>query len=88
MSKVLIIGIGNEFRQDDGIGILIARKIKLMNLPNIEVHEASGEGSELIEMWKGKSSVIIVDAVNSGKESGKIYYFDAVTQAPPTKFFN
>lgn len=88
MSKILLIGIGNEFRQDDGIGILIARKIKLMNLPNVEVHEASGEGSELIEMWKGKSSVIVVDAVNSGNVPGEIYYFNAVTESLPSKFFN
>ncbi|MBU2444645.1 MAG: hydrogenase maturation protease [Bacteroidetes bacterium] len=88
MSKILLIGIGNEFRQDDGIGIHIARKIKMMNLPNVEIHEASGEGSELIEKWKGKSSVIIVDAVNSGNVPGEIYFFNTVTESLPTKFFN
>jgi hydrogenase maturation protease len=88
MLKILLIGIGNEFRSDDGIGIHIARKIKQMNLPNVEVLEASGEGSELIELWKNQKFVIIVDAVNSGDQPGKIFKFEVAEQSPPTKFFN
>jgi len=88
MSRNLIIGIGNEFRSDDGIGIHIARKINQLNLPNVEVIEASGEGSELIELWKEKKIVIIFDAVNSGSEPGKIFKLDAAAQPLPTKFFN
>ncbi len=88
MSDILIIGIGNEFRSDDAVGILIARKIKSLNLPQIEVIEANGEGSELIELWKDKKSVIICDAVSSGSEPGKIHQIDASKNKVSTNFFN
>ncbi|MBM4175484.1 MAG: hydrogenase maturation protease [Ignavibacteria bacterium] len=88
MLNILLIGIGNEFRSDDGIGILISRKIKQLNLPNIVVIEASGEGSELIELWKNQKFVIVVDAVNSGSKPGKIFKFDVTEQSLPIKFFN
>ena len=86
--NTLIIGIGNEFRIDDAIGLHVARRLKELLLENVEVIEASGEGAELLELWKSYDKVFAIDAVCSGNNPGKIYRFNVHTEKPPTKFFN
>jgi len=86
--KVLVIGIGNEFRNDDGVGVYVARRLRKLNLPHIKAVEHSGEGAQLAEMWKAKRNVIIIDATASGAEPGTIFRFDATKQPVPTKFFH
>jgi len=87
-SPILIIGIGNIYRGDDGVGILTARKIRKRNLSGVQTIEESGEGTTLIDAWKDRGTVIIIDAVSSGTKPGTIHAFDAATQQIPTKFFH
>jgi hydrogenase maturation protease len=62
-SKVLIIAIGNEFREDDGIGPVIVRAMK-ENMPDtFDYCESNGEATRLIELWKDIPLVAIVDAM-------------------------
>jgi len=86
--SILIIGIGNEYRNDDGVGLLVARKIQEAQIPGIIIREQSGEGAALIEAWKGYEKVLLVDAVSSGAEPGTIRRIDATAQKVPTKFFH
>lgn len=86
--KNIIIGVGNIFRSDDGVGIVIAQKLKAKNIDGIEVVEESGEGISLMNSWENFDHVIIVDAVSSGEKAGKIYYLDAVNESIPKSFFN
>jgi hydrogenase maturation protease len=87
MKRVLIIGIGNEFRCDDSVGLKIADKL-IENSVNAEIFKLSGEGTELMEKWKGYSAVIIIDAVRSGSEPGKIFRLDAGKNKINSDFFN
>jgi len=87
-SSILIIGIGNVFRGDDGVGILTARKIRERKLSGIQTIEESGEGTSLIDAWKDRGTVIIIDAVSSGTKPGTIHSFDAAAQQIPTRFFH
>jgi hydrogenase maturation protease len=77
-SEKLIIGIGNEFRSDDGVGLYLSRKLKEMNLERVRVVEAGGEGTELMGIWENKAFVVVIDAIYSGAEPGKIYRFDPI----------
>ncbi|NIR48215.1 hydrogenase maturation protease [candidate division KSB1 bacterium] len=86
--SVTIIGIGNRFRGDDALGPEIAQRIKTENLPNVEVVEASGEGTTLIETMRDKDDVVIIDAVCSGATPGTVHRFEAHKQAIPSQFFN
>lgn len=80
--SVLVIGIGNEFRQDDGAGIEAARRLRSRALPGIVVLERSGEGTGLMAAWDGAAAVVIViDAVSSGASPGTVHRFE-VTAAP------
>lgn len=83
---ILLIGIGNEYRRDDGVGLVAARK--LGSIPNTKVIEESGEGIALMEAWKGADIVILIDAVSSGAAPGTIHRFEAHAQPIPAKFFS
>jgi hydrogenase maturation protease len=88
IDNVLVIGIGNEYRSDDGVGLAIARKIHGKHISSITVKEWSGEGAALVELWSGFKSVIIIDAVSSGAKPGTIFKFDACKEPVPAKFFH
>jgi hydrogenase maturation protease len=86
--SVLIIGIGNEYRSDDGVGISIVRELANFNMPHVAILEMLGEGSSLMEAWKNYDSVIIFDAVYSGEEAGKTFKFFVHEEKIPQRFFN
>jgi len=88
--RVLVIGIGNEYRADDAVGILLAREIKSVNLPHVHVIEQCGEGATLIDIWESSPAqlVIAIDAVSSGAAPGTLYRLDVREHTVPTSFFN
>jgi hydrogenase maturation protease len=86
--RVLAIGIGNEYRQDDGAGLIVARRLQKQGIDHLTVIEQTGEGSTLMEAWKDAERVILVDAVHSGGAPGTIYRLDARAQPIPAKFFH
>ncbi|HEX6557475.1 MAG TPA: hydrogenase maturation protease [Ktedonobacteraceae bacterium] len=83
---ILLVGIGNEYRSDDGVGLVVARELQAKKLPHTLVTECSGDGAELMEMWKTADTAILVDAVSSGAKPGTIYRLDALTQPIPATF--
>jgi hydrogenase maturation protease len=88
LRKTLLIGIGNEYRSDDGIGLMVAREIREKKLSCVIVKEESGEGAALMEAWKGFQNVIIVDAVSSGEMPGTIFRIETNKETVPIKFFH
>ena len=86
-SRFLIIGVGNEYRCDDGAGLIVARRLKQQTRDDVTVLEQSGEGAALMEAWKGVDTVVLIDAVNSGAKAGTIHRLDARAQPIPRKFF-
>ena len=85
---ILIIGIGNPYRGDDGVGLRIAQDIKKMSPDRVNVIEQSGDGISLMDSWKDSDTVILIDAVHSGAQPGTIHRFDVHTQTIPTKLFH
>ena len=86
--SIKIIGVGNEWRGDDGVGVAVARALREQALPGVTVLEATGEGTALMAAWQDAEVVILVDAVRSGAEPGKIHRFDARDEHLPTDFFH
>lgn len=87
VTPILLIGVGNEFRTDDGLGILAAREIRRRNHPGVRVIEAGGEGTALLESWKGFDIVLVVDALCSGTTRGAVHRIDLTTKEIPRAFF-
>ena len=83
----LVIGIGNFYRGDDALGIVVARRLKARNPDHITIVEQSGEGAALMAAWQHASSVIVVDAMKSGAQPGSIQRFDAHTEPLPSRIF-
>lgn len=85
--KVLVIGIGNAYRQDDGVGLVAARKLKNQRLCVFRVLEHHGEGADLMDSWEGVDTLILLDAVQSGAEAGSLHRWDASHQPLPAQAF-
>jgi hydrogenase maturation protease len=88
LRKTLLVGVGNEYRSDDGVGLVVAREIHEKLIPSVTVKEESGEGVALMDAWQGFQNVIIVDAVSSGAMPGTIFRIDANKETVPIKFFH
>ena len=84
----LVIGLGNAYRGDDGVGLVVTRRLRELALPNVTVREESGEGAALIEAWKNSDTVILVDAVQSGAAPGTVHRLDASRAPVPLRFFH
>jgi len=87
-SGTLIIGVGNEHRRDDAVGLVVARRLKEAVPEHVRVLEESGDAAALMESWKDADTVILIDAVRSGTEPGTLHRLDAHTQPIPTRFFH
>jgi hydrogenase maturation protease len=85
-SGTLVIGLGNEYRRDDAVGLVVARRLKERVPEHVRVVEESGDGAALIESWKDADAVILIDAVHSGAEPGTLHRLNAHTQPIPTEF--
>jgi hydrogenase maturation protease len=85
---VLVVGVGNEYRGDDGVGVVVARLLREALNPTVTVLEETGDGLALMAAWKGADLVIVIDAVDSGGQPGTVCRLDARLQqsvaAPPT----
>ncbi len=88
VQPLLIIGIGNMLRRDDGVGIIFARKLaQHLRSASFRIHEHSGEGTSLMDLWRGFSRAAVIDAVALGGEPGTLYRFDAGMEKVPSDFF-
>ena len=85
---ILVIGIGNEFRRDDGVGLAVAREVGKLEFPDVRVMEASGEGASLMEAWKDFGIAILIDAANSDRAPGTIHRFEPKNETVPANFFH
>ncbi|MEI6046019.1 MAG: hydrogenase maturation protease [Chloroflexota bacterium] len=85
--KTLVIGVGNGYRGDDGVGLSVARHLKDQVPSHVKVVEASGETTALMALWEEATVVILIDAVYSGASPGTIHRLDAQQQTTSTNFF-
>jgi hydrogenase maturation protease len=83
----LVIGVGNEYRRDDAVGLVAARRLSETATETVRVLEESGEAASLIESWQGADSVILIDAVHSGASPGTIHRLDAHAGPIAREFF-
>ena len=70
MSRVVVIGVGNAFRSDDGAGLRAVELARPLLPPDVPVIESDGEPARLIDCWRGAEVAIVVDASRSDAEPG------------------
>jgi hydrogenase maturation protease len=76
-AHIRVIGIGNEWRGDDAVGLLAARRLRGQGGSRAQVIEAETAGVELLDMMKGADTVLLIDAMCSGQAPGTILRLDA-----------
>ena len=80
-ATALVIGAGNRFRRDDGVGPMVARRLRALLPSGVVVLETGGEAAELLEAWQGFERVIIVDAASSGGTPGALRRIDVAEES-------
>ena len=56
MSVDVVIGIGNGFRRDDGVGLAVADEIAKRGLSGVRVVTAIGEPAAILEAWSRRAA--------------------------------
>ncbi len=76
--KILILGVGNPLRRDDGIGPeiirLLSEKREPVN-PGYDLVDGGTDGLGLIEYFRMYKKVILIDAVEMGLAPGTVKAF-------------
>jgi len=73
---VVVIGVGNEFRRDDGAGLAVVTSLRGRVPPGVELALTGGEPTRLIETWTGAALAIVVDAVRADPpRPGRVHRF-------------
>lgn len=85
-AHTLVIGIGNRYRGDDAFGCIVAAELARKRVNGLQCIEHDGEPAALIDCWQGAGQVLLVDAVSSGDEGGKIFRFDLSRQPLPETY--
>ncbi|HTY38033.1 MAG TPA: hydrogenase maturation protease, partial [Bacteroidota bacterium] len=79
--RIVVAGIGNEFRGDDGAGLSAARLLRSRSIPDVEIHELNGEITRLVDILQAGCSVVLIDATRSPNPPGTILRID-VSNSP------
>lgn len=67
----VVIGIGNTFRRDDGIGPAVAQELARQDIPNLRVLACVAEPTAILDAWRYASRAVLVDAA-AGAEPGRV----------------
>ncbi len=87
--KILIAGVGNELRQDDAFGVLLAQKLQQEASfpPSVKVMEIGSGGIHLVQqLFDDYDVLILLDIVKWGGAAGTIHFREVevkdITQLP------
>lgn len=75
MALVKIIGCGNPWAGDDGVGLKVIEELKRRGLPpGVEALAAGLPGLAILDLMRGADQVIIVDAVEAKQKPGAVIH--------------
>jgi hydrogenase maturation protease len=61
--RAVVIGVGNRYRRDDGIGPAVAAHIEELGLPGVYVTVCDGEPTGLLDIWADADLAVVIDAI-------------------------
>jgi hydrogenase maturation protease len=83
--NVVVIGVGNSLRGDDGAGIAVAERLRELLPDGVSVRVCEEEPTRLIDAFEDAELAIVVDAVSTGSPAGTVHRFDASLAPIPSK---
>lgn len=73
---VAVIGLGNCYRRDDGVGVVVAAAMDDLAWPNVVVTTGIAEPVGVLEAWTGAGLAVVVDAAIATPASpGRIHRY-------------
>ena len=89
MMRILIAGVGNVLRGDDGFGIEVLHRLsETLTVEGVEYFESGIAGISLVQkLMDGFDALIIIDALDRGAEPGRVFVLEPDAdslRAPPT----
>ena len=64
--RVVIIGVGNPYRRDDGVGPAVVEQLRRRGLAGVTLAECDGEPTRLLDLWADADLAVVIDAVVTG----------------------
>jgi hydrogenase maturation protease len=83
-APVVVIGIGNAMRGDDGVGPAAVEQLRLGHDPRVDYVTLDGESTRLLDAWRGRERAVVIDAVRSEAEPGAVHRLELGHDAMPT----
>jgi hydrogenase maturation protease len=75
--KTIVVGLGNDFRNDDGAGLAALRMLRNRNTPGVDAVELRDDLTELLDHLRDVTSAYVIDAVQSESAPGTIHRIDS-----------
>ncbi|MGW6316487.1 MULTISPECIES: hydrogenase maturation protease [unclassified Streptomyces] len=69
-TRIAVIGVGNEFRRDDGVGWAVIARLRERAAvrplpPGVLLATCDGDPARLIGLWEGADLAVVVDAAHA-----------------------
>ena len=79
IEKIIIIALGNRFRGDDGVGPVVADKLR-SRLPGCAIVEGREDSMAIVNAWEDAELAVIIDAAFSSASPGSIHRLEVGDQ--------
>lgn len=77
MQNISIIGLGNELRRDDGVGIWVARRVAAADWHGVTVVALNnGDSTAILAALQDAHVAYVIDAASAAAKPGTIVRFD------------
>jgi hydrogenase maturation protease len=87
VSGRVVIGVGNVYRGDDGVGLSVASLVRGRVPADVAVLECEQEPTRLLDAWEGADVAVVVDACAAGGPPGSVHRFDVSSDPLPARGF-
>ncbi|MBI2426072.1 MAG: hydrogenase maturation protease [Candidatus Hydrogenedentes bacterium] len=87
-NKILVVGVGNDLRGDDGAGPAVIDALQPLDGLQAVCAKHDGDGASLMDLWQEFGNVILIDAVRSGQAPGTVHFINAAQQSLPSGWFH
>ena len=76
MPDIVVIGVGNPYRRDDGVGPAVVELLRNDGLPDgVRLECSLGDTAELMQLWEGADLAVVVDAARpSAPRPGVVHH--------------
>lgn len=78
-SHIVVIGVGNRFRRDDGFGPAVLDALAGVLPDDVSLYESDGEPTRLLDTWSGADLAVVVETVRGSGPPGTIIGVDAAS---------